>query len=214
LSAFQLELLRAFARGAGDGFVLTAGAALAGFRTRHRSTEDLDFLTHRREALAEGEGLLREVAAALGASVESVPLESPSGPERERRLFFVRRDSEVTKVDLLCRSSRGRRPAEMVDDIAIDSALQIMADKLMVLDYRPRDLKDMRALEGHGVSLDDAVDLARAQIGISPRELMTHVSQLKLAPDMPHVGDDFAELEAYRRDLVARLARMAFPRSR
>ncbi len=196
---------------AADRFFLSAGAALAGFHTRHRPTDDLDFFTHERPWLAAGEEALRAAVATIGATVERVPLESFSGSESDRRLFTARRSAEVTKVDLVCRAQKGYLPILTLNGIAIDSPLQILANKLMILDYRPRDLKDIRALERKGFALKDAVDVARTQIGITPRELMSHFDQLRLTPDMPHVGQDFAELEAYRLDLIRRLARLAFP---
>ncbi len=71
LHRLQRELLEAFFRGP-NPFLLTGGAALAGFHLGHRATKDLDlFVTL--PMLDEGDRILVEAAAELGASVQRIP---------------------------------------------------------------------------------------------------------------------------------------------
>lgn len=57
LSALQREVLEAFFRRE-RGFVLTGGAALAGFHLGHRTTDDLDLFTRDADAFERGRFVL------------------------------------------------------------------------------------------------------------------------------------------------------------
>lgn len=217
LTVLQRELLREFASRE-YRFFLTGGAALAGFYLGHRETEDLDFATLE-DALSEGAQQLVAAATAIGANATEERLESASGPEAGRRRFHVRRDDETTKVDLLAPDRQGYLARDTIDGIPMDRPEQILVNKLVMLATRarhePRDLVDIRALEQAGFKLEDAAHAAQARLGFSPAVLASYLRELRLREDtsLPR-GTSLAELEAYRRDLIDRLTRMAFPRPR
>lgn len=70
LTELQSEILRCFFARRTE-FFLTGGAALAGFYLGHRDTHDLDLFPDG-APLDEGERTLREIAAELHATIETV----------------------------------------------------------------------------------------------------------------------------------------------
>lgn len=71
------------------------------------------------------------------------------------------------------------------------------------------------ALEQAGYEMDAAARVAPARLGLSPAVLASYLRELRLGLDtvLPQ-GMSLAALEAYRRELIDRLTRMAFPRPR
>lgn len=218
LTAFQRELLREFTSRE-PRFFVTGGAALTGFYLGHRETDDLDFATFD-AALSQGVDHLAAATTALGAEITEERLESASGPETGRRRFHVRRGDEQTKVDLLTPDRHGYLEPNTRDGIAVDRPEQILVNKLVMLAawerrQDPRDLVDIRALEQAGYRIDDAAQTAQARLGFSPAVLASYLREWRLGPDTPlPQGLSPADLEAYRRALIDRLTRMAFPRPR
>jgi hypothetical protein len=205
-------LWRAFATRT-DGFFLTGGAALVCY-LGHRETEDLDFASLDR-ALAVGAAQLEVAAATIGAGVVEERLESAAGPEKGRRRFRVRRGDEQTKVDLIRPDRPGYLRPDILDGCAIDRKEQLFVNKLAALASRsePRDLVDLRALEADGQTLEGAAERVRERLGFSAAALANSLRGWHIPADaaLPE-SVTVAELEAYRRDLIARLARLAFPR--
>src|ERR1039457_806360 len=94
LTPLQVDLLEAFfARE--QRFVLTGGAALAGFYFGHRETEDLDFFGTPGLDLQEAARTLEVACTACGAALESVQ----TFPDFRR--YLARRAQETCIVDLV-----------------------------------------------------------------------------------------------------------------
>lgn len=209
LSNLQNDFLREFF-GRENRFYLSGGAALVGFYLGHRETHDLDLFTLDDE-IENGFIIVRDVARALGASVEAIQ----TAPDFRRLL--VRRGDESIVVDLV-REYVFQLETEKreIGGIRIDSPEEILANKLCALLSRSeiRDLVDVRELERAGFNLEDALAVARKKdTGLTAAQLAWVLSQIKLGDDLSPPGDvSILELKNYLDDLVARLKRLAFPR--
>jgi hypothetical protein len=125
-------------------------------------------------------------------------LQSASRAERLRLLGRILREARDTDV------WRFTTPAE-----------EIFANKLCTLLGRSeiRDLVDVRALEGLGLSLTEALAAGqRKDGGLTPAQLAWVLSQITIgdAATLPG-GVPPAELRDYLRDLIERLVRLAHP---
>jgi len=69
LTAFQREIVDAFFQRE-RGYVLTGGAALAGFHLGHRTTDDLDLFTRDAQAFERGRFVLADIATSIGGTLE------------------------------------------------------------------------------------------------------------------------------------------------
>jgi hypothetical protein len=209
LTPLQTDLLEAFF-GRQPDFYLTGGAALAGFHLGHRETHDLDLFTLR-GPLSDGVEALREAARSLEARCE----ETHTAPEFRR--FVVTRARESVVVDLVLeRTPQVATDKPRVGSIRLDTPEEILANKLCALLGRAeiRDLVDVRALEGLGLSLECAMEAARRKDGgLTPGQLAWVLSQISIG-EGAHIPGDVAaaELRAYLRALIDRLARWALPR--
>lgn len=209
LGRLQREVLDAFFRREGR-FFLTGGGALAGFHLGHRETDDLDLFSVD-DVLDEGLRALTAAAADIGASVEPIS----TSPDFRRRL--VRRAGESVVVDLV----REHVPQIIMEKpvmhgIRIDPAEEIFANKLSALLSRAeiRDLVDVRALDEAGYDFDAALRAATTKdASLTPGQLAWVLSQITIGPaaSLPG-GTNAGELEAYRKRLISRLGRMAFPK--
>ena len=208
LSTLQKEFLDAFFRHE-DRFFLTGGAALAGFHLGHRSTNDLDLFTLT-DALDQGFAVASEIARQMGAKLESIQ----TSPDFRR--FLVDRGTETVLVDLV----RERVPQivsekPIILGVRVDPPEEILANKLCALLSRSeiRDLVDVRALEMAGYRMEDALPAAQIKdTGLTPAQLGWVLSQIKLGDDLIPPGSVSNQaLQEYLADLVARLARLAFP---
>jgi hypothetical protein len=209
LTLLQRDLLEAFFRRE-SRFFLTGGAALAGFYLGHRETADPDLFTIAR-VLTEGEAALRDAAADVGASIENIH----TAPDFRRRL--VRREVEGVVVDLVYeRAPQGEQPKRQFGFVWVDPPEEILANKLCALLSRaePRDLVDVLTLERTGLRVEDAVPLAaRKDTGLTPAQLAWVLSQITIGDDAKIPGGlSSADLRSFLSDLIARLARLSFPR--
>jgi nucleotidyltransferase AbiEii toxin of type IV toxin-antitoxin system len=97
----------------------------------------------------------------------------------------------------------------------VDPAEEIFANKLCALLGRSeiRDLVDVRALEGLGLSLAEALTAGqRKDGGLTPAQLAWVLSQVTIGDDAKLPGGaPPAELREYLRGLIDRLARLAHP---
>jgi predicted nucleotidyltransferase component of viral defense system len=208
LSPLQRALLEAFFRRA-PAFYLTGGAALAGFYLGHRRTEDLDLFTTE-DAMESGERALQEAAEELGASVERLQ----TTPDFRRRL--VRRGNESLVADLVReRVMAGQRPKIQRGTIRLDSAEEILANKLCALLSRSevRDLVDVMALKRAGVRIEDVLpDAMRKDGGLTPAQLAWVLSELRIGDDARIPGNvSVAELRTELESLIDWLTRLAAP---
>ena len=189
-------------------FFLTGGAALAGFHLGHRETDDLDlFVT---EVLEEGLAALGAVARDLGATSEEIL----TTPDFRRRL--LRRDRESVIVDLVReRVSQMFPDKPVIAGIRVDPAEEIMANKLCTLLARAevRDLVDLRALEGAGLGLPEALRAgAQKDRALTPAQLAWVLSEIRIGDDAQVAGGvAVPELRDYLRGLIERLSKMALP---
>jgi hypothetical protein len=208
LGQFQREVLETFFRKE-KRFFLTGGAALAGFHLGHRETDDLDlFVTE--DVLEEGLAALGAVVRELGATSEEIL----TTPDFRRRL--LRRGGETVIVDLV-----RERVAQVFPDkpviagIRVDPAEEIMANKLCTLLARAeiRDLVDLRALEGAGLGIEDALHAgARKDRGLTPAQLAWVLSEIRFGDDAQLPGGvAVSDLREYLRGLIDRLSRLALP---
>lgn len=206
LTQLQRDVLREFfARE--QRFFLTGGAALAGFHLGHRETDDLDLFTTA-NALDEGRQVLQQVADALGATLETL------SDSMAHKRFVLRREPEGVKIDLVCDALQ-LLPKFVVDDVRLDPAEEILANKLTTLLSRSeiRDLVDLRALEAAGFSLEEAFPGAmKKDGGLTPGQLVQVLAEIRIGADAAIPGGVSAlDLRRYLNDLINRLARLAYP---
>ena len=190
-------------------FYLTGGAALVGFYFGHRQTEDLDLFTLENE-IENGFVIVREVAAQLNASVESIQ----TSPDFRRLL--VKRGDEAVVVDLIREYVFQLEPEKReINGIRIDSPEEILANKLCALLSRAeiRDLIDVQRLEEAGFSLEDGLQVAaKKDTGLTPAQLAWVLNQIKVGDDAQLPNEvSVDELRAYLGDLIDRLKQLAFP---
>jgi hypothetical protein len=208
LTRFQAEILEAFFRNE-TTFFLTGGGALAGYHLGHRETHDLDLFTVV-PVMDDGVRALRSAATALGASWQEVR----TAPEF-RRVLLSRGDESVI-VDLVVEHAEQLRPEKpLYGLVRVDPAEEIFANKLCTLLGRSeiRDLVDVRALEGLGLSLTEALAAGqRKDGGLTPAQLAWVLSQITIGDDAALPGEvPPAELRAYLRSLIDRLVRLSHP---
>lgn len=210
LSNLQQDFLAAFFRRE-DHFFLTGGAALAGFHLGHRETYDLDLFTLS-DALDDGLALVSEIARQWGATLEPIQ----TSPDFHRLL--LRRGADAVMIDLVRERVAQMRPEKpILNGIRVDPPEEILANKLCTLLERAevRDLVDVRALETAGYRMEDALTTAALKdTGLTPAQLGWVLSQIELGDDLvPPGGVSTEELRSYLTNLIARLARLAFPGS-
>ncbi len=102
---------------------------------------------------------------------------------------------------------------EMRDGLAMDSAAEIVANKICTLLGRAeiRDLVDLYCLERAGFPVERFLEDARQKdAGVTPATLAWLLSEFPIPEDLP--GQiDAAALRAYARDLETRMRRLALP---
>jgi hypothetical protein len=208
LTELQSEFLEAFFRHE-DRFYLTGGGALAGYHLGHRETHDLDLFALE-PIMDEGVRALRQAARDVGASWQEVR----TAPEFRRVLLSRGDDSAI--VDLVIEHAEQVRPEKPVrGSVRVDPAEEIMANKLCSLLGRAeiRDLVDVQALEGLGLSLTDALAAGeRKDGGLTPAQLAWVLSQIIIGDDATLPGGVAPpELREYLDGLIERLTRLAHP---
>lgn len=209
LTELQTEVLRRFfARR--DEFFLTGGAALVGFYLEHRETHDLDLFTAG-QPLDEGERTLREIASELDLVVEPVRRD----PAFQRFLVRRRAGGESLVVDLVRDDVPQLAEKRMVGGVRIDSAEEILANKMCALLSRVevRDLVDVMALEQSGLDPVAAVRAASGKdAGVTPSQLAWVLSSFPIPDDGTVPGGVSPDaLRTFRDDLIRRLSAAAFP---
>jgi Nucleotidyl transferase AbiEii toxin, Type IV TA system len=208
LTRLQTDVLGAFFQRE-QGFYLTGGGALAGYHLGHRETHDLDLFTLS-PAMEDGLRALRDTAREIGASLEEIR----TAPEFRR--ILLSRGNESVVVDLVVEHAEQvsrEKPAHGV--VRVDPAEEIFANKLCTLLGRSevRDLVDVRALEGLGLSLEQALAASqRKDGGLTPAQLAWVLSQITIGDEATIPGGVTPKaLRDYLRGLIDRLARLAHP---
>ncbi len=191
------------------GYFLTGGAALAGFYLGHRWTDDLDLFTTEPAAFERGKFVLRDLAEALGGTLE-IRQDTP----RFLRVVLGR-DAEAVVIDLVHDQPQHHTTKLERDGVRLDPVDEIFANKLTTLLSRAeeRDLVDVMFLERAGYKIEQALSVALAKDGgCTPATLAWVLSEIAV-PDgvvLP-AGVPAAELRTYLEDLVVRLRRVALP---
>jgi hypothetical protein len=119
-------------------------------------------------------------------------------------------------VDLVIEHAEQLRPEKPLHGVVrVDPAEEIFANKLCALLGRSeiRDLVDVRALEGLGLSLTEALAAGqRKDGGLTPAQLAWVLSQITIGDSAALPGEvPPAELRGYLRGLIDRLVRLAHP---
>jgi Nucleotidyl transferase AbiEii toxin, Type IV TA system len=208
LTRFQADVLEAFFK-RDSHFYLTGGGALAGYHLGHRETHDLDLFTLS-PAIEDGVRALRDAATEVGATWR----ELRTAPDFRR--ILLSRGNESLIVDLVFeRSEQLRLDKPTHGVVRVDPAEEIFANKLCTLLGRSeiRDLVDVRALEGLGLSLTEALAAAqRKDGGLTPAQLAWVLSQITIGDEATLPGEVApSDLRDYLRGLVDRLVRLARP---
>lgn len=211
LSPLQADLLRAFFDRE-QRFVLTGGAALAGFHLGHRTSMDLDLFARPPTDLETAQRALEAAAIACGAQIKALT----SFPHFHR--LQARRGDEMIIVDLVIDETPQVDTCKaQVGSIRIDSLREIAANKICTLIGRSeiRDLVDLQAILGAGLTLESALaDASLKDSSVNPATLAWILDELRIHEDAPVPGpSSAAELDAFRQQLVGRLRRLALPKT-
>lgn len=207
LTTLQADVLaRFFARA--EGFVLTGGAALAGFHLRHRETGDLDLFCADEGALGAGRAVLADVAHDLGATLET----RQAAPGFRREVLSTSGDAVV--VDLV-RDDSATGATIVHGNIRVHTPAEIVVNKLCAVVGRAeeRDLVDLLCLERAGWPVEHGLAAAqRRDGGATPATLAWLLSELRVEDGvMLPAGIDADTLRAWLADVVRRLRRAALP---
>jgi len=167
LTPLQTRVLEAIAP-TEPRFVLSGGAALAGFYLQHRLTRDIDLFWRNRERLEELPYAIENTLSNAGFAVDTLQT-SPAFVQ-----LRVADRSDAVVVDLIA------EPADNLDppgrerignsEILVDSPRAILAEKLCALLERSeiRDLIDIEALVSSGQDLEAALaDAPKRDSGFS-----------------------------------------------
>jgi len=209
LTLLQRDLIEAFFD-RDDSFVLTGGAALAGYYLRHRTTNDLDLFGLPGADVDRAEHALADAADAIDATV------SKQRSYREFRRFEVRRGAEITLVDLAIDRAAPVEAPRLVGRVRIHTLREMAANKLCTVLSRsePRDLVDLLFLSRAGVDLEQALrDAQLKDGGLNPAALAWVLGEMRIGPAavLPTaVGG--AELDAFRQELERQFRALAVPR--
>jgi len=202
LTLLQRQVLEAFFAHE-QGFILIGGVALAGFHLGHRPTSDLDLFTHDDATFERGRFVVEKVTSQLGASLV-VKQQAPGF----LRVILQRPDDGVV-IDLVIDRHRESTPIEQHGTMRIDTAFEILANKLTTLVGRQeaRDLVDAYCLEKSGLRIEDALERAREKDGgCTAATLAWLLSSFPIPVDqqLPN-GVVRSELVAWRDALIKRL---------
>jgi len=206
LSRLQREFLHRFSART-SAFFLTGGAVLVEWILGHRRTDDLDLFTADDDAMAGADRLVRSVAAELGATVEPVQ----TAPDLRR--YLLRSGVDTAIVDMIRDRAPQLHPKVTRDGVVTDPVEEIVANKICALLGRAevRDLVDLYFLERAGHRVEDFLgDAQRKDAGVTPAALAWVLSEM-VVPDAPPGDADGATVQAFARDLEARLRRLAVP---
>jgi predicted nucleotidyltransferase component of viral defense system len=214
LTPLQVWIIRRLAQALPEG-VLSGGAALAAFYTRHRFTRDVDLFF-------EGRGTLDDVPARAVAALrqEGVHVEAVQTSPTFHRLRVASSDERVL-VDLVADPTPKLQAAAVLDlagaSVRVDTRHEIFVNKLCTLLGRAevRDLIDVRALLEAGEQLEPALaDAPRKDGGFSPLTLAWVLRGVPVQEIAGAAGESEAEGEAlskFRDDLVDALVLAGTP---
>lgn len=211
LTPLQLALLRGLA--GDEDLFLTGGSALGHFYLHHRRSLDLDFFVMDAPGVDRVAGRLGQVAATEGwtiATVRHVP---------GFRRFSVTRGTESTIIDVVHETAhqvvpKDRKPIR--EGIRVDDLDDLVPNKLCAILGRGdvKDLVDLYFLAESGI--DILAHLPSAGLkdgGMEPTTLAWVLRSMTADPASLDLLKPLAPatLQAFRDDLVRRLATLAWP---
>lgn len=130
--------------------------------------------------------------------------------------MFVRADLGIgTTLDITFEGIPDLEPAVTVDDVQVESLVDLRASKLTCIVSRsePRDLVDLLFLEREGYRPeDDLLPALRKDAGIDPGTIAWLLASFPVSP-LPAMLRPLSEQEllVYRDDLCERMRRLAVP---
>lgn len=196
-------------------WILTGGAALAGFHTGHRSTRDLDLRWPQHDAVADVALTVSERLRSANIAFEVLQ----TSPMFER--LRVHDADDVVLVDLVADPVPSVEPPQIVAlghaQVRIDTPHEILVNKLCALLGRMelRDLEDVRALLSIGGQLDRALaDAPRKDGGFSTLTLAWLLRGMpadRLARSAGWIPEDADEIERFKSSLIEHLVEAAAP---
>jgi hypothetical protein len=214
LSALQVRVLQQLA-GLQPPWTLTGGGALAGFRTQHRDTRDLDLFFRDQQVLGEIVHDVRQRLELDGLQV-AVLRTSPMFMQLD-----VRDGQSSVIVDLVADPTPIAEPPELTSigdgQILVETPHQLLVNKLCALLSRSelRDLIDVRELLAKGENLVRALeDCPRQDAGFSPLTFGWSMRGLRidrLGAPMGLDAQQVGALERFRDELVERVMSAARP---
>ena len=189
-----------------DAFYLTGGSNLAGFRFRHRRSDDLDLFT-------DGEVPVMEILALL----RSVPDATVEGPDRryDRFRFQVRLPGELVRLEFVRYPFPAVGTREATEEgLRLDDPADIAANKVLAIIERRegKDLVDLWKLAGHGgaSALRSAIGDAERKFGVRGLRYGLQgalVAAAGAAPPQLHEPGDFDVARTWAREAARQLAR-------
>lgn len=199
----------------GPAFFLSGGAALATAYLGHRRSLDLDLFVADPASVEAVGAHLEHAGIPRGWTVEVVRLYPGF------RRYSVRRGDEATLVDIVHDAAEQlvAIPAKPVHDgIRFDAMDDLVANKLCAVLGRGdvKDLVDLYFLARSGVDVLDWLPAARRKdAGMEPSTLAWVLRTMPVDPEQLLLVHPVtvAELAAFRDELVARLAVLAWPRT-
>jgi predicted nucleotidyltransferase len=213
LTPLQDEVLHRFfddGQPSATSFVLTGGAALAGFYTQHRTTTDLDLFTFDDPSFA---GAQHRLAALVHQQGWQMQLRS-SSPAFIRAIIDNSRETLV--VDLVRdHSPQLGHPPTTIDGVRLDPLQQIFVNKLTALVGREeiRDIVDVMVLETRGFVVEEHLRSAVAKDGgCTPATLAWLLDGwANKVPTGVIIGHDSDTITSYMRALAQRMRVQALP---
>ena len=211
LTPLQRDLLTAFFDRE-KRFVLTGGAALAGFYFGHRDTDDLDLFGDAGTELQDAVHALSAAAAACGAALQWMQ----RYPDFHRAMTV--RGDEKCVVDLVIdRTPRVDPQKATFGTIVVDTLREIASNKICTVLSRSeiKDLVDLQELVEEGIDLEQVLaDAARKDGSVDPATLAWLLDEIRIGPHARLPGGvDPVRLVAFRDELVRKLRTMAFARA-
>jgi hypothetical protein len=187
LTATQEIFLSSFFEDNDSTFYLSGGTALAVYYLQHRRSDDLDFFTRDRTALASADPRVNRAAAAARLSVERVNRH----PDATR--YFLSGDEEIehplVKCELMFDPPPYFAPPRSFSGILVDDFLSIAVNKLTIITRTdPKDYFDRYLIAQSGrVDFANLIALAKQKlIGLDDLTLAAH---FKAVEDLPDLGE-------------------------
>jgi predicted nucleotidyltransferase component of viral defense system len=203
LTSTQERFLTSFFRDDGPTFYLSGGTALSAFYLRHRRSDDLDFFTRDRAALAGTDGRVARAAEAAGLAIERVTRE----PEAVR--YFLSGDTDKNHPLVKCELMFDPPPyfADPVNfsGIWVDDLRSIAINKLTIITRMdPKDYFDRYFIDKTGqFRFEDLIAQAKQKLlGLDDLALAAHFKAVDELPNLAEFQKSYMVMDVDLRDIV------------